>query len=313
MSASTKISVTLLEGLERDDLSRWPAGIYRRSFFRAYLTAVGLGPEAFAGELPPLFPDDSSELPVAAPSTPARHEPLALVLADGSSRSLWRRTALALVEAALVVAFGALAAWAGGISILAGGGIVALLYYPFLRAAGQPGAWPWSIVSAFRSRRRAARQAPVEPSPHAEADHGAALPLQVASTEEGDHDAADAPGDGERPVRIGAFTRAGNALAQAGAASRRHVQSVLAPVGRAVTRLFVVIAAVCRRLGLIAARAGSFVMRHAARLCVRCLRALNYVLWKGVRAAADRAERVAARQLGEARTDSASQTSSGNT
>jgi cytoskeletal protein RodZ len=31
----TKIKLSLLEGLERDDVSQWPAGIYRRSYFRA--------------------------------------------------------------------------------------------------------------------------------------------------------------------------------------------------------------------------------------------------------------------------------------
>mgnify|MGYP001277014244 CR=1 FL=1 len=31
----TKIKLSLLEGLERDDVSRWPTGIFRRSYFRA--------------------------------------------------------------------------------------------------------------------------------------------------------------------------------------------------------------------------------------------------------------------------------------
>ena len=33
---ATKIAPSLLEALERDDLARWPKGMYRRSFFRAY-------------------------------------------------------------------------------------------------------------------------------------------------------------------------------------------------------------------------------------------------------------------------------------
>src|SRR5207247_10509654 len=42
IAANTKIGLTLLQGLERDDVSRWPSGIFRRSFIRAYAEAVGL-------------------------------------------------------------------------------------------------------------------------------------------------------------------------------------------------------------------------------------------------------------------------------
>ena len=38
----TKVAVPLLEGLESGDLHRWPGGIYRRAFVRAYATALGL-------------------------------------------------------------------------------------------------------------------------------------------------------------------------------------------------------------------------------------------------------------------------------
>jgi len=50
ISQTTKIPIALLEGLEHDDLSRWPAGIFRRSFIRAYASGVGLDPEATALE-----------------------------------------------------------------------------------------------------------------------------------------------------------------------------------------------------------------------------------------------------------------------
>ena len=38
----TKVAAPLLEGLESGDLSRWPGGIYRRAFVRAYASALGL-------------------------------------------------------------------------------------------------------------------------------------------------------------------------------------------------------------------------------------------------------------------------------
>ena len=45
ISESTKVSVALLEGLEADDISRWPGGIFRRAFVRAYSQSVGLDPD----------------------------------------------------------------------------------------------------------------------------------------------------------------------------------------------------------------------------------------------------------------------------
>lgn len=48
ISDQTKVSAPLLEGLESDNLSRWPDGIYRRAFVRAYASAVGLDPDEVA-------------------------------------------------------------------------------------------------------------------------------------------------------------------------------------------------------------------------------------------------------------------------
>jgi transcriptional regulator with XRE-family HTH domain len=46
IAAATKISIDLLSGLERNDLSRWPAGIYARAYIRAYATQIDADPEA---------------------------------------------------------------------------------------------------------------------------------------------------------------------------------------------------------------------------------------------------------------------------
>ena len=52
-----KINIGLFKGLERDDLSRWPSGLFRRSFIRAYATATGLDAEAVVLEFQARFPD----------------------------------------------------------------------------------------------------------------------------------------------------------------------------------------------------------------------------------------------------------------
>ena len=45
ISENTKVSLALLEGLEADDISRWPGGIFRKAFVRSYAQCVGLNPD----------------------------------------------------------------------------------------------------------------------------------------------------------------------------------------------------------------------------------------------------------------------------
>ena len=53
---ATKVSVSLWAGLERNDFSRWPTGIYARSYVREYALAVGADPEATVDEFCRWFP-----------------------------------------------------------------------------------------------------------------------------------------------------------------------------------------------------------------------------------------------------------------
>jgi cytoskeletal protein RodZ len=66
IAEGTKISVSLLEGLERDDVSRWPSGIFRKSFVRAYADAIGLDPDPVVREFVERYPDPL-EVDVVAP------------------------------------------------------------------------------------------------------------------------------------------------------------------------------------------------------------------------------------------------------
>src|SRR5687767_15754272 len=71
IAESTKIGITLLEGLERDDVSRWPSGIFRKSFIRSYADAVGLDAEDIVREFVERHPDPL-EVEIAAPPAAAR-------------------------------------------------------------------------------------------------------------------------------------------------------------------------------------------------------------------------------------------------
>lgn len=56
---TTKISVSALEALERNDISRLPGGIFSRAFVRSYAIEVGLDPEETIREFLAQCPHDS--------------------------------------------------------------------------------------------------------------------------------------------------------------------------------------------------------------------------------------------------------------
>jgi len=71
IAESTKISSALLEGLERDDVSRWPSGIFRKCFIRSYAEAIGVNADATVREFVERYPDPL-EVDIAAPPAGGR-------------------------------------------------------------------------------------------------------------------------------------------------------------------------------------------------------------------------------------------------
>jgi hypothetical protein len=65
----TKIKASLLDAMERGDVSHWPSGIFRRSFMRAYAATIGLDPDVTVREFLDLYPDPH-ELAEPPPVTP---------------------------------------------------------------------------------------------------------------------------------------------------------------------------------------------------------------------------------------------------
>jgi transcriptional regulator with XRE-family HTH domain len=72
ISAKTKIKASLLEGLEGDDLSRWPQGIFRRAYIRVYAEAIGLEPDALLQQFLAVYPEPPEEQLLVAPESPKR-------------------------------------------------------------------------------------------------------------------------------------------------------------------------------------------------------------------------------------------------
>lgn len=107
ISEQTKVSVSLLEGLEADDLSRWPGGIFRRAFVRGYATAVGLDPDDVVRRFEQQHRPPAEEAVTALSEPPAAPEPAAAVTRPVVTRTAVRsprRVRLLATAADLTVA-----------------------------------------------------------------------------------------------------------------------------------------------------------------------------------------------------------------
>ena len=115
ISESTKVSVGLLEGLEADDISRWPGGIFRRAFVRSYADCVGLDPDDVVKRFERQHPSPEAEAAAApinpaVPVAPGGHGPRAAgPFSVPSQRARLVGTAADLTVA-VVLAFGSAAA-----------------------------------------------------------------------------------------------------------------------------------------------------------------------------------------------------------
>jgi transcriptional regulator with XRE-family HTH domain len=71
IAQQTKIKLSLLEGLEKDDIRHWPEGIFRRAYVREYAHAIGLDPDVVVREFVERYPAPI-EVPDPPPPTPTR-------------------------------------------------------------------------------------------------------------------------------------------------------------------------------------------------------------------------------------------------
>jgi hypothetical protein len=102
----TKIQLSLLESMERDDVSRWPSGIFRRAFIRAYAQAIALDPDVVVKEFLERYPDPVEDAaPVAvhaaglAGTTISAGPPMRLRYAVGSALAYLSRRRSEMTQA----------------------------------------------------------------------------------------------------------------------------------------------------------------------------------------------------------------------
>jgi hypothetical protein len=160
IAATTKISVPLLHGLERGDVSHWPKGIFRRAFFRDYAAAVGAPVEDTLAEFLQYFPENG-HAPADAPCSAPR-----MTLATIPPPIPWRvmRIVAGLVDAAVVVLLGVVSAWWLGVAWSTGVVVAGLLYYPLVTGwLGRSPLLSWRREPVTVGRRWRTARARTEP------------------------------------------------------------------------------------------------------------------------------------------------------
>ncbi len=124
IAASTKVAASLFAGLEKGDCSRWPGGMYNRSFIRAYAAAVRLDPDDTAAEFAEYY-NAAADSPAtghpAAPRQAGAAMPFALRLKlevdpEDLRRQMARRAILAVGDILAVAAVAALVALTAGVT-----------------------------------------------------------------------------------------------------------------------------------------------------------------------------------------------------
>jgi hypothetical protein len=159
LEARTKISASLLTGLEKGDCSRWPAGIYSRSWIRAYAEAVGLDPEVTVAQFAACFAETAfPDLPPQKEGTDAEGPAARLSLEPDPG---WR-VRVALVRAGyacidlFVVLLAAVAAWITGLTAVWTAVAVSAILVHLAGVAGGAGSASAGAVELVRSTRAAA-------------------------------------------------------------------------------------------------------------------------------------------------------------
>jgi transcriptional regulator with XRE-family HTH domain len=158
IATMTKVNESLFVALERGDVSRWPIGIYRRSFFRAYATAIGVSVDSALNEFVRLFPDefDTRHPVIAAAAVPLR---LSLASAPRVRPSRAHLVAAFIDVAVLLMMSSAIVWWSAARPelVLAA---TTLLYYTIATAlfGTSAGAW-WLRTRAARRRFKGLRLA----------------------------------------------------------------------------------------------------------------------------------------------------------
>jgi transcriptional regulator with XRE-family HTH domain len=199
IAASTKIKTSLFAGLERGDVSDWPAGIFRRAFVREYARGIGLAPEPVVAEFVQIFgAADAGDEADRAPAAPGALR-LTLAVEPEPVSSVLAPALIGLIEAASLVLVAAVAGWVLGLGFGITCCALLLVYYPIATAyAGcTPANWFLSHGMTIGDPRRA----PDRSAPAADIRDRLYLVKSATEPERVDGRADDADVDADSPRR----------------------------------------------------------------------------------------------------------------
>jgi transcriptional regulator with XRE-family HTH domain len=148
----TKVGADLWVGLERNDFSKWPSGIFARAFVRDYARAIGMDADEVVDEFCRLFPaigDRRAARIIKAQAELIGHDPAGVdesvqLPPGGDRRSAARerkaeararrirlapRTVSASIDIACTLSLGALGGALSGASFWASAGVMGLVYF----------------------------------------------------------------------------------------------------------------------------------------------------------------------------------------
>lgn len=148
IAAETKIPASLFEGLECGDVSRWPAAVFRRSYFRDYARIIGLHAPDWCDEFLRLFPERPSATSAPPPPRPvevAHSSGLRLVIDTSWTAHLAQlrgRARIAAIDVVSIMATALVIAWLFTFDRGWTTAAVALIYVSIGTLAGShPGRW----------------------------------------------------------------------------------------------------------------------------------------------------------------------------
>jgi transcriptional regulator with XRE-family HTH domain len=151
IASVTNVGVELWQGLERNDFSRWPTGIFARAFVRDYARAVGLDSDEIVDDFCRLFPigdrraarviraqaqligqpveyqDDRALIPGGVDRRASGRA--AVVEQQARRRRLAPRTVAAVIDAAAVMTAASIVSRVGPVGFWASAGLTAIIYY----------------------------------------------------------------------------------------------------------------------------------------------------------------------------------------
>jgi cytoskeletal protein RodZ len=153
---ATKISVSALEALERNDISRLPGGIFSRAFVRSYALHVGLEPEEAIRDFIAQFPHDSVTAGHAGSAQTDDHE--AVESERRMASTVLRLLVISLPLAGVVIYYSAQGARRAQVADTP----------PVSAAPGNPAAVPPAVATASSQLAESPRPVPEPAVPSAE-------------------------------------------------------------------------------------------------------------------------------------------------